>query len=195
MLTICGRWTKEKCDHQGDTASASNTAGPRKSIYSSVSFLVTGLFLVEGGSVTLEPSVGLRVPPARPLACPCRVDYPLGSLNLALTCKYILPVITYFVWTPLKLCRVPSHDYPNKIVRPGPPGSEVSVVPGTPDIDSGVLERRGESLILYMRSQLFVPCTLSLHQPASPFLRSYPVLLSRSVSPVDLFLEVVVNLG
>jgi len=69
------------------TTSVSNAAGPQDSIYSSVSSLVTGLFLVKGASVMLEPSV----------ECEClqrghwRVH--VGSLKLALKCQYILPVI------------------------------------------------------------------------------------------------------
>jgi len=63
---------------------------PRYSIDSSVSSLVTGLFLVKGDAVTLEPGTNVRVPPVWPLACAHRVDHPFGSLDLALKCEYII---------------------------------------------------------------------------------------------------------
>ena len=68
--------------------------------------------------------------------------------------------------------------FPNKIVHPAPPSSQVFPVPGALDIDCGVLERRGKSFALHTRTQLLDLCPPSLHQPAKPLLEvSNPISL------------------
>ena len=78
MRTVCGQEAIEECDHQVDTASESNAAGPRHSTDSSASSLVTGIFLFEDGSRTVGPRAGVRVSPAWPLAHARRDDFYSG---------------------------------------------------------------------------------------------------------------------
>ena len=65
----------------GRYASASKAAGPRRGVDSSVSSLVTCLFLFKGDSITPGPRVEVPAPPAWPLACARRVGLLFASLN------------------------------------------------------------------------------------------------------------------
>ena len=137
--------------------------------------------------MALKPSVDVLLPPVWPLACARRVKFLNSSIEVRVrpwaqeknssTGVTILHVDTF-----RKHVKFLLSVSPNKIVRSGPPSSQVLPVPGVLDIDGGVLGRCVKSFALHTRIQLLVLCPPSLHQPAKSLLEvlylvSLPVII------------------